>query len=112
MSPDAPAQKLLVAIVHADDADAVTDSLRGAGIPFTRIRSLGGFLGEPNETFFLAVEADRVSAALGALEAVSHTREVEVPLVLLERLADWKARTVTHGGATVLIIDLAGIVRI
>ena len=45
-------------------------------------------------------------------EDVCHSRDVEVPLVLLERLADWKARTVTHGGATLLIADLSAIVHI
>jgi uncharacterized protein YaaQ len=112
MSEVAAAQKLLVAIVHHDDADAVSDGLRDAGLRFTRIPSLGGFLGEPNETYLIAVERERVSDALDALAAVSHTREVEVPLVLLERLSEWKARSVSYGGATVLIIDLEGIVRL
>jgi hypothetical protein len=32
--------------------------------------------------------------------------------VLLERLADWQARTVSHGGATILVADLEQIIRI
>jgi uncharacterized protein YaaQ len=104
--------KLLIAIIHRDDADTVSDALRDAGIRFTRLASLGGFLGEPNETYLMAVEAGRVPAALTALEGVAQTREVEVPLVLLERLSDWQAKTVAHGGATVLIVDLAAIVRL
>jgi uncharacterized protein YaaQ len=104
--------KLLIAIIHRDDADPVSDALRAAGVRFTRLPSLGGFLGEPNETYLMAVEVGQVPVALHALESVSHTREVEVPLVLLERLTDWQARTVAHGGATVLILDLAGIVRL
>ncbi len=108
----APTQKLLVAIVHHDDAEAVADGLRDARIRFTRIPSFGGFLGEPNETYLMAVADDEVEQALRTLESVSHPREVEVPLVLLDRLADWKAQTVAHGGATVLVVDLDRIVRI
>ena len=104
--------KLLVAIVHADDATAAADALRGAGHRFTQLPSVGGFLGEANATFLLATEDDRVEAVLAALAAVCRPREVEVPLVLLERLADWKARTVAHGGATVLVADLERIVRL
>jgi uncharacterized protein YaaQ len=104
--------KLVLAIVHHDDADAVADALRNAGIRFTRIPSFGGFLGVPNDTYLMALDEDAVPGALGALGAVSHAREVEVPLVLLERLADWKAQTVAHGGATVLIVDLDRIVRL
>ena len=105
-------QKLLVAIVHHDDAEAVSDALRNARFRFTRIPSFGGFLGEPNETYLMAVSEAEVGRVLETLEAVSHPREVEVPLVLLDRLADWKAQTVAHGGATVLIVDLERIVRI
>jgi uncharacterized protein YaaQ len=109
--PDA-AQRLLVAIVHHDDADRVSDALREAGLRSTRIPSFGGFLGEPNETYLIAVERERVSVALDALASVSQTRQVDVPLVLLGRLSDWKAKSVSYGGATVLIVDLEGIVRL
>ncbi len=104
--------KLLFAIVHGDDAAAAADALRRAGHRFTQLPSLGGLLGEPNATFLLAAEDDRVEAILGTLSEVCRPREVEVPLVLLERLADWKARTVAHGGATVLVVDLERTVRL
>lgn len=104
--------KLLVAVVHADDAAAAADALRRAGHRFTRLPSVGGFLDEANATFFLATDDDRVDAVLACLAEVCRPRQVEVPLVLLERLADWKARTVAHGGATVLVVDLERIVRL
>jgi len=104
--------KLLLAIVHGDDAAAAADALRQAGHRFTQLRSLGGLLGEPNATFLLAAEDERVEAVLAILADVCRPRELEVPLVLLERLVDWKARTVAHGGATVLVVDLERIVRL
>jgi uncharacterized protein YaaQ len=103
--------KLVLAFVHASDAETVADGLRGAGHRFTRIPSLGGFLGEPNETFAMAVEEEAVASVLGVFEGTSKPRDLEVPLVLLERLADWRERTVHHGGATILVTELDRIYR-
>jgi uncharacterized protein YaaQ len=104
--------KLLIAVVHHDDADSVADALRDEGLRFTRVPTVGGFLGEPNATYVLAVEEDQVEEALRTIESGCEARDVEVPLVLLDRLRDWDARTVAHGGATVLIADLERIVRL
>lgn len=104
--------KLLIAFVHADDAVPVAEALRDDGHRFTRLASRGGFLDSDNATFFIAVEDEEEARALAVFEQVSQGREVELPLVLLERLVDWKARTVTHGGATILVVDLARIVRV
>jgi uncharacterized protein YaaQ len=104
--------KLLIAIVHQADAELVADGLRTGGHRFTRIPTVGGFLGEPNATFMLAVEDDALGRVQEVFEDAAHGRELDVPLVLLERLQDWQARTVTHGGATILVADLERIVRI
>jgi uncharacterized protein YaaQ len=104
--------KLLVAIVHHDDAGPARDALRRAGHRFTELPSVGGFLGEANATFLFGVEDDAEPSIVAIFEDVSHGRDIEVPLVLTERLADWKARTVSHGGATIFVADLARIIRI
>ncbi len=103
--------KLLIAFVHAEDIGPVSDDLRAGGYRFTRIPSIGGFLDEASATFVLAVEDLGVEDVLRSFERSSQVREVEVPLVLQERLEDWRARTVRHGGATVLIADLERIVQ-
>jgi uncharacterized protein YaaQ len=104
--------KLLIAIVHRADADLVADRLRADGHRFTRIPTVGGFLGEENATFMLAAEDELVAPIVEVFEDAAHGRELDVPLVLLERLADWQARTVSHGGATILVADLERIIRI
>jgi uncharacterized protein YaaQ len=104
--------KLLVAFVHRDDAGPVAEALREAGHRFTHLPSVGGFLGTENSTLVMGVEDDEEPRIIAIFEQVCHRRELEVPLVLLERLADWKAQTVAHGGATILVADLARIVRI
>jgi uncharacterized protein YaaQ len=99
-------QKLIIAFVHAADAGPVADALREFGARFTRIPSLGGFLGEENMTFVMAVEESDVDGVVAVFSRASRERDLEVPLVLLERLAEWRARTVRHGGATILVADL------
>lgn len=104
--------KLLIAFVHGDDAGPLTDALRGAGHRFTHLPSVGGFLGTENATFVFGVEDEAEAEIVGIFEDVCHARDIELPLVLTERLADWQARTVAHGGATILVADLERIIRI
>ena len=104
-------QKLIIAFVHAADAAPVADALRAAGARFTRIPSLGGFLGEENMTFVLAVDEADVDMVVATFGRASKERDVEVPLVLMGRLAEWRESTVHHGGATLLIADLDRLVH-
>ena len=98
--------KLVTAFVQGVDAHAVSEDLREHGHRFTRIPSVGGYLEEPNMTFVLAVEDEQLGDVLASLERSSHARDVEMPVSLRERLEDWRARTVRHGGATILITNL------
>jgi uncharacterized protein YaaQ len=104
--------KLLIAFVHHDDAEPAADALRAAGHRFTHLPSVGGFLGTDNATFVFGVQDTAAAETVEILEDVCQARDVEVPLVLTERLADWQARTVAHGGATILVADLARVIRI
>jgi uncharacterized protein YaaQ len=104
--------KLLIAFVHHDDAEPVAAALRDAGHRFTHLPSVGGFLGTGNATFVFGVEDEAEEKIVEIFEDVCHARDIELPLVLTERLQDWQARTVAHGGATILVADLARIIRI
>jgi uncharacterized protein YaaQ len=104
--------KLMIAFVHHDDAEPLATELRAAGHRFTLMPSVGGFLGVDNATFVFGVEDPAEPSIIEIFEDVCHGRDVELPLVLTERLADWQARTVSYGGATILIADLDRIVRI
>ncbi len=98
--------KLLIAFVQEADGAPVSEDLRAHGHRFTRIPSSGGFLDEANATFVLAVADDQVNNVLSAFERSAQAREVDLPVSLRERLEDWRASTVRHGGATILISDL------
>jgi hypothetical protein len=39
-------------------------------------------------------------------------REVDLPLVLSERLRDWQDRVVHYAGATILVVDLEDLIRL
>ncbi len=104
--------KLLVAIVQVDDADRVADALRGAGHRFTRLASTGGFLETPNTTLLLAVKAESLPDVVELFRANCADREVELPLVLTERLRDWRERVVSYAGATILVLDLEDLIRL
>ena len=56
--------KLIQAIVHSDDADAVINALLAQGFRATRMGSTGGFLREGNTTIVSGVEEGQVDETL------------------------------------------------
>jgi uncharacterized protein YaaQ len=104
--------KLLVAIVQVDDADRLTAALRGEGHRFTRVASTGGFLETPNVTLFMAVHDEMLPAVVDLFRDNCAARDVELPLVLTERLQDWQDRVVQYAGATILVLDLEDLIRL
>lgn len=60
--------KLIQAIVHNDDADAVINALLAKGFRATRMASTGGFLREGNTTIVSGVEEGQVDEALDIIK--------------------------------------------
>lgn len=104
--------KLVVAIVQVEDADRVASALRSAGHRFTRLGSTGGFLETPNVTLVLAVDDGVLDDVVGLFRANCAGRQVNLPLVLAERLADWRNRVVEYAGATILVVNLEELIRL
>lgn len=104
--------KLLVAFVQESDADRVAEALRRDGHRFTRIASSGGFLETPNVTLVMAVHDDVLQEVVEEFQANCSVREVEVPLVLSGRLRDWQEQVVNYAGATILVVELADLIRL
>jgi uncharacterized protein YaaQ len=104
--------KLLVAIVQDEDADRVAEVIRDAGHRFTRLSSTGGFLGTPNTTLVMAVRDELLDEVVGLYRENCSVRDVELPLVLSERLRDWQERVVHYAGATILVLDLEDLIRL
>jgi uncharacterized protein YaaQ len=56
--------KLVVAIVHNEDAGALVDGLLERGYRATRLHSSGGFLKQSNATIIVGVDDDKVDEVL------------------------------------------------
>lgn len=105
--------KLLIAVVHADDAGRLVDALRGADLRVTEVPSRGGFLGARNAMIFAGVEDDEVDTALRLIDESCQSRTESVPVEMLGGIdANWLPTEVSHGGATVFVLPLDAIKRI
>ncbi|MDL2335668.1 MAG: cyclic-di-AMP receptor, partial [Chloroflexota bacterium] len=60
--------KLLIAVVHEDDANRLVDALRGAEIRVTEVLSRGGFLQARNAMLYIGVDDAQVPAAMKLIE--------------------------------------------
>ncbi|HUR15741.1 MAG TPA: cyclic-di-AMP receptor [Candidatus Limnocylindrales bacterium] len=105
--------KLLIAVVHAQDAAQLVEALRGAELRMTEVLSRGGFLQARNTMLYIGVEDDQVSTAMRLIEENCSSRTEDVPAEPLGGLdANWLPTEVTHGGATVFVVPLDEIRRI
>lgn len=64
-----PSTKLVVAVVHSDDAGAVVNALLAAGQRLTRLNTAGGFFRRGNATLLIGVEEQLVDAVLALIQA-------------------------------------------
>jgi uncharacterized protein YaaQ len=104
--------KLLVAVVHDLDADQVITALERAGHRVTWLRSTGGFLRIDNTTLLIGIEDEAMPDVMAILERECSSRDIELPLIVAGRLKDELPQVVRHGGATVFVLEVAGIERI
>jgi len=105
--------KLLIAIVHAQDAGQLVEALRAAELRLTEVTSRGGFLKARNVMLFLGLEDEQVPTAMRLIEENCQSRTESVPVELLGGMdANWLPTEVTHGGATVFMLPLDEIRRI
>lgn len=105
--------KLLIAVVHAQDAGQLVEALRGAELRVTEVLSRGGFLQARNAMLYIGVEDDQVDNAMRLIEENCRSRTENVaaePLGAFD--ANWIPTEVTHGGATVFVVPLEEIRRI
>ena len=105
--------KLLIAVVHAQDAGRLVEALRGADLRVTEVLSRGGFLQARNAMLYIGVDDDRVDDAMTLIEENCRSRTESVPAEPLGAFeANWLPAEVTHGGATVFVVPLDEIRRI
>jgi uncharacterized protein YaaQ len=103
--------KLVVAIVHADDAGAVTKSLSKAGYGVTQLKSAGGFLRRQNATILAGVPDRDVDRVVDIIRERCHARTEQVsplpPVVEPGEVYMPYPMEVEVGGATIFVLDVA-----
>lgn len=105
--------KLLIAVVHEDDAQALVEALRAADLRVTEALSRGGFLKARNAMLYIGVDDAQVPEAMKLIEENCRSRMQDVPAEPLGAIeASWLPTQVTHGGATVFVVPLDEIRRI
>ena len=102
--------KLVVAIVHNEDAGALVDALLEREYRATRLHSSGGFLKQSNATIIVGVDDDRIEDVLGIVRDNCHARnQVINPMPPIMEPGEFfmpYPLEVEVGGATVFVVPV------
>ena len=102
--------KLIVAIVHSEDAGSLVEGLLERDFRATRLHSSGGFLKQSNATILLAVDDGAVDDVIEIVRARCTARsEVVNPLPPIMEPGEFfmpYPLEVEVGGATVLVLPV------
>ena len=102
------AMKLVVAVVHHEDAGALVDALLDKEFRATRLQSSGGFLKQSNATIILGVDDAEVDEVLGIIrENCTSRTQVVNPMPPIMEPGEFfmpYPLEVEVGGATVFVL--------
>jgi uncharacterized protein YaaQ len=102
--------KLIVAIVHNEDAGVLVDALLEREFRATRLHSSGGFLKQSNATILLGVNEDQVDDVLEVIRSNCHARtQVVNPMPPIMEPGEFfmpYPLEVEVGGATVFVLPV------
>jgi uncharacterized protein YaaQ len=108
--------KLVLTIVHSDDAADLASTLSDAGFGVTRIKSVGGFLKRQNATFLIGVPDHKLDGVINLIKEQCHTRTESVspvpPLVEPGEVYLPYPVEVEVGGATVFVLNVERLERL
>jgi uncharacterized protein YaaQ len=102
--------KLVVAIVHNEDAGALVNALLEREFRATRLHSSGGFLKQSNATVMLGVEDDEVDEVMAIVREACHARtQIVNPMPPIMEPGEFfmpYPLEVEVGGATVFVVPV------
>ena len=108
--------KLILSIVHRDDAGPLVDGLTEAGFRATTVSTSGGFLRRGNATILIGTADEQVPDVLQLIRETCHTRTQFVnPMPPIMEPGEMYIPTpveVQVGGATVFVLDVAQFERL
>lgn len=106
--------KLVIAIVHDEDAHGLIDHLNKSTFSVTRLASTGGFLKAGNTTLLIGTPADKVPEVIKIIEENCKTRkDVITASSILGESGSFISMPleVTVGGATLFVVDVEQFLR-
>ena len=108
--------KLVVAIVHPEDAGALVDALTDKDYRVARLHSQGGFLKQSNASIFVGVEEAKVDDVLATIRETCHARSQFInPMPPIMEPGEFYMPypvEVEVGGATVFVLPVERFERI
>ena len=99
--------KLVVAIVHHDDAGAIVEALLEREYRATRLDSSGGFLRKSNATLLVGVDPSAVDDVLAVIRAHGRPRSE-----IVKRGSAPASRKVDLGAGVVFVVDVEDVLRV
>lgn len=102
--------KLVIAIIHDDDASELIGKLNKASYQVTKLATTGGFLKAGNTTLLTGVEDEKVPDVKGIIKDVCRTRKATVapPTSIVGGGGMYipSPVEVTIGGATIFVLNV------
>lgn len=100
--------KLILAIVHNDDAYTVNTKLSESGYFATKISTTGGFLMSGNSTFLIGVNDEKMEDCIELIGRFCKKRTQPMPdnLIKPHSPLSSSASEVTVGGATIFVLNI------
>jgi uncharacterized protein YaaQ len=102
--------KLVIAIVHDDDAAELVSVLTEKNYGITKLATTGGFLKSGNTTLLIGVEKEKVDEVIDIISDICKTRKgaISPPSPVLGATGVFVPSPIeiTIGGATVFVLDV------
>lgn len=102
--------KLIIAIVHDDDAGELIGEITQKGYGVTKLATTGGFLKSGNTTLLIGVEKEKLDEVMDTIQDVCKTRKgiISPPSPVLGATGVYVPSPfeITIGGATVFVLDV------
>lgn len=99
--------RLLIAVVQAQDAENAQNALSKIGYTITRLPSVGGFLGRRNATLLIGLPDDQRETVIQVLHENCRQRVEYIAVPLESAPLPLPAPTpITIGGATIFALEI------
>ncbi len=105
--------KLIIAIVHSDDAQAVITEISREGYSATKLSTSGGFMRAGNTTLLIGVEENQVDTVIELIGKKAHShKQIVTSAAKGEGFVPSTPFEVKVGGATVFVVDVDKFVKL